>query len=256
MVQGGLAAAIAIYLADQSVVLQSAHAAITWFHPFTFHSGYTNTYSTPGYTSTTSNPQGLHHALDYDPGYGTPIYPVAAGTVEVVGAESDNQWYGNYVRVSHGDGYWSSYSHLRDTPVVSGSISTSTVLGYVGNTGQSQGAHLHLEIMSGGNSRSNPDNRIDPFALVHNAPLALSSPPSPPEQGENMAVGFTLSGTGTRAIAGLGIGDAAWIESTDAALMTALAVYMNGKPFVTVSQTHWDMFKAKFTTPLSVTVVE
>lgn len=159
-----------VQLAGPNSTTLPANAAIQWRHPFTFRStfGRTFNYASSEYTG------GYHHALDYQPGGGTPVCAVAAGVVDQVEYESSGEWWGNYVRISHGEGYWSSYAHLRDSPLVNlgESVPASRHLGFVGDTGYSFGAHLHLEIMHGGASRLYPDLRVDPHGLVHNAPLA------------------------------------------------------------------------------------
>lgn len=44
-------------------------------------------------------------------------------------------------------------------------VKRGTLIGYVGNTGRSRGAHLHLELRKNGRA-------VDPYGYVHNAPLA------------------------------------------------------------------------------------
>ena len=75
---------------------------------------------------------------------GTPVYSVREGKVHFAGNE---QGYGKYVIVDHGDGYFSLYGHLNSLKVKKGeSVKLDTVIGTVGETGASQGVHLHLEI--------------------------------------------------------------------------------------------------------------
>lgn len=54
--------------------------------------------------------------------------------------------YGNYVMIDHGDGKLSIYAHLSGVTVTPGqSVSAGQLIGYVGSTGYSTGAHLHFE---------------------------------------------------------------------------------------------------------------
>ena len=82
---------------------------------------------------------------------GASIRAIGSGTVEVAGYHSDTG-FGWYVIVNHGlvagRTVKSVYGHMIGPPaVLSGqSVTSSTVLGGVGNTGGSYGAHLHLEI--------------------------------------------------------------------------------------------------------------
>jgi murein DD-endopeptidase MepM/ murein hydrolase activator NlpD len=92
----------------------------------------------------------MHTGVDWAAPNGTPIYASGNGTVEKVGWESG---YGKYVRLRHSNGYQTAYGHMSGfargmqpgTRVHQGQI-----IGYVGSTGLSTGAHLHYEIMVNG----------------------------------------------------------------------------------------------------------
>ena len=82
---------------------------------------------------------------------------------------SGNASYGNCVKLKHPDGYYTLYAHLRDVKVKKGEqVNQGQVLGYMGNTGRSFGAHLHFEV------RNTKDNRIDPTPYL-NKDLPLMS---------------------------------------------------------------------------------
>ena len=54
--------------------------------------------------------------------------------------------YGNYVMLDHGDGHMTVYAHMSSITVYTGqSIEAGQLLGFVGSTGDSTGAHLHFE---------------------------------------------------------------------------------------------------------------
>ena len=54
--------------------------------------------------------------------------------------------YGNYVMLDHGDGHMTVYAHMSSISVYNGqSIEAGQLLGFVGSTGDSTGAHLHFE---------------------------------------------------------------------------------------------------------------
>lgn len=68
--------------------------------------------------------------------------------------------YGNYVTVSHGDGYTTVYAHLSSINVSVGDyVSQGQQLGTVGCTGHSTGYHLHFEIRANGVAQ-NPSNYV------------------------------------------------------------------------------------------------
>jgi murein DD-endopeptidase MepM/ murein hydrolase activator NlpD len=86
----------------------------------------------------------LHTGIDLPAVTGTPIYPTQAGVVSEVGYSAV---YGNYVIVTHSAGYKTLYGHMSRINATKGSyVSESSVIGRVGNTGQSTGPHLHFTV--------------------------------------------------------------------------------------------------------------
>lgn len=60
--------------------------------------------------------------------------------------------HGNHVIIDHGWGVLSGYSHLSEIVVVPGQlVRQGQLIGFVGNTGRTQGPHLHFEITVNGN---------------------------------------------------------------------------------------------------------
>jgi murein DD-endopeptidase MepM/ murein hydrolase activator NlpD len=91
----------------------------------------------------------LHAGIDIGAPYGTPIHAAAAGTVVLAGWTGG---YGNYTCIDHGGGMATCYGHQSSYAVSSGAIvGQGQVIGYVGNTGHSFGAHLHFEVRINGN---------------------------------------------------------------------------------------------------------
>ena len=133
---GGAAAAVAAYAGVDWFSAQPAQAAIAWNQPFTFAAPVSGTfdYYNPEFYGA---PPHRHHALDLAPARGTPIYAVAAGTVVARAVESQGVWYGNHVMISHGEGFWTSYSHMELPPSVelNQSIAAATLIGFVGGSG-------------------------------------------------------------------------------------------------------------------------
>lgn len=67
--------------------------------------------------------------------------------------------YGNYVKIKHDNGYYTMYGHIKYNSVIvknGDKVSKGQIIGYMGNTGHSSGAHVHFEI------RNEKDVRIDP----------------------------------------------------------------------------------------------
>lgn len=90
----------------------------------------------------------LHAGIDIAAPTGTPIRAAAAGTVVIA---AWNGGYGNYTCIDHGGGMATCYAHQSSYAVSSGAqVSQGQVIGYVGNTGHSFGAHLHFEVRING----------------------------------------------------------------------------------------------------------
>jgi len=91
----------------------------------------------------------MHNGVDLACAEGTPIYASRGGLVEVAGYQADGA--GNYIQLNHGDGFRSIYMHMTNYIVKQGDyVAPGQIIGYVGNTGLSKGAHLHFGISYNG----------------------------------------------------------------------------------------------------------
>jgi murein DD-endopeptidase MepM/ murein hydrolase activator NlpD len=91
---------------------------------------------------------GFHQGLDIATEKGQPVVATADGTVATAGYTGD---YGNLVVVRHEFGLATRYGHLSRFAVRPGqAVKRGDVVGYVGSTGRSTGAHLHYEILANG----------------------------------------------------------------------------------------------------------
>ncbi|MDR6866316.1 murein DD-endopeptidase MepM/ murein hydrolase activator NlpD [Microbacterium resistens] len=88
-----------------------------------------------------------HQGIDITGGsiHGAPIKAAYGGTVTIAGWYSG---YGNAVEIVHPAGYETLYGHMVSAPNVSigDTVGKGSVIGNVGNTGQSFGSHLHFEV--------------------------------------------------------------------------------------------------------------
>ena len=92
----------------------------------------------------------MHKGVDFAAPTGTPIYAGGNGVIEFLGT---NGGYGKYIRIRHNNGYKTAYAHLSKYKkgISKGvRVNQGDVIGYVGNTGNSTGPHLHYEIMYNG----------------------------------------------------------------------------------------------------------
>jgi murein DD-endopeptidase MepM/ murein hydrolase activator NlpD len=113
-----------------------------------------------------------HNGIDFA-GTSTEIYPAAGGVVVfkktgcVKGIDCGDP-YGNNVVVDHQNGYFTRYGHLVSVSVSQGSsVTPNDVLGIMGSTGNSRGAHLHFSVhRDDGNYQwdgEDVDRVVDPF---------------------------------------------------------------------------------------------
>ena len=90
----------------------------------------------------------LHAGIDISAPSGTPIRAADSGRVVLLGFTGG---YGNYTCVQHTSSMSTCYAHQSGYNTSSGAaVRQGQVIGYVGNTGHSFGAHLHFEVRIGG----------------------------------------------------------------------------------------------------------
>ena len=106
-----------------------------------------------------------HTGLDFRAGFGTPIRAVTAGVVTYAGSKGN--WAGNHVAIRHAGNYSSMSSHMQSIAVrVGESVKAGQVIGYVGSTGRSFGAHLHFEIYPPGVNPGDVYRAINPLGWL------------------------------------------------------------------------------------------
>ena len=86
----------------------------------------------------------FHKGIDIATRLGKEIIAPADGLVVEVVHRSDD---GNLVRIDHGYGVHTSYAHLAKSAIKQGiRVKRGDLIGYVGDTGRSTGAHLHYAV--------------------------------------------------------------------------------------------------------------
>lgn len=90
----------------------------------------------------------VHTGIDIANDIGTPIGAARGGRVVFTGWQGG---YGYTIVVEHGNEYSTLYGHLDSFAVRSGQyIQAGQIIGYMGDTGNSTGPHLHFEVRLGG----------------------------------------------------------------------------------------------------------
>lgn len=90
----------------------------------------------------------FHYGTDFAADEGTEICAFADGVVLAVG---EDDGYGSYVMLDHGDGFETLYGHCSALLVSEGDyVMKGTCIALVGSTGQATGPHLHFELLHDG----------------------------------------------------------------------------------------------------------
>lgn len=101
------------------------------------------------------SPSTNHSGIDIAGRTGNPVYASDSGVVVYAGW---NNWgYGYVIVIDHGYGWQTLYAHLSSIGVGCGqSVYQGSVIGAIGSTGNSTGAHLHFELLHESYGKVNP----------------------------------------------------------------------------------------------------
>jgi murein DD-endopeptidase MepM/ murein hydrolase activator NlpD len=91
-----------------------------------------------------------HFGVDYAAPYGTPVHSIGDGKVISAGIENES---GRIVRIRHNSVYTTAYLHLSsfEKGIYAGAfVKQGDIIGYVGSTGLSTGAHLDFRFYKNG----------------------------------------------------------------------------------------------------------
>ena len=89
----------------------------------------------------------MHKGVDFAAPLGTPIIAAGSGVIREAGWKGS---FGRYIRIRHNATYDTAYAHMsRFAPNIhpGSRVKQGEIIGYVGSTGRSTGAHLHYEVM-------------------------------------------------------------------------------------------------------------
>jgi len=103
----------------------------------------------------------IHPGIDIAGSVGNAVFATDSGVVVFAGWSEYG--YGYMIVLDHGNGWQSAYGHLSAVGVTCGqSVGQGTVIGAVGSTGNSSGAHLHFELRSEIYGKVNPWDFVSP----------------------------------------------------------------------------------------------
>jgi murein DD-endopeptidase MepM/ murein hydrolase activator NlpD len=113
-----------------------------------------------------------HKGIDFAAPTGTPIRAAGDGVVDFAGTQNG---YGNVIVLKHWNNYTTAYAHMSRfaSGVKKGQkVSQGDLIGYVGSTGWSTGAHLHYEFRVGGEAKDPTKLNVTAQAPLTTAELA------------------------------------------------------------------------------------
>lgn len=128
--------------------------------------------------------------------FSLPVLAPAAGyVVKVVSSVPDNspptcnweQSWGNYVLIEHGNNEFSEISHFRQFSIVvqeGDRVVTGQLLGYCGNSGLSQGPHIHYQLQNASSLGSATEPAKFHNYIIHNGPKRITVKEGVPQEGE------------------------------------------------------------------------
>ena len=88
--------------------------------------------------------ESFHYGVDIAAAEGTPITAARDGQAVYCG---DDEYYGNYIILKHGEDVFTVYGHCKEILIKEGDdIKSGDEIGTVGSSGQSTGNHLHFGI--------------------------------------------------------------------------------------------------------------
>ncbi len=144
--------------------------------------GYINSHFGERISPVTGEKQ-LHKGVDIAAPVGTPIFATADGEVGYSGYRGN---YGKLISIDHGLSFMTRYAHLSERHVKKGDkVKRGDIIGTVGRTGRTTGAHLHYEVRLN-NLHINPKEFL-PKKKMYNKPENLFA--------SNYTVGLPASNT-------------------------------------------------------------
>ncbi|HHU70757.1 MAG TPA: peptidoglycan DD-metalloendopeptidase family protein [Clostridiales bacterium] len=136
---------MALLLLMKSEVKAEVNGEELWLWPLPYDKGITSYHGERDIpvAGASSN----HKGIDISAIEGTPIMATKSGDIVPMGYD---RRMGNWTVIDHRDGTYSTYQHMQSHEIIKeGFVNKGDIIGYVGRTGNSTGAHLHFEIRIG-----------------------------------------------------------------------------------------------------------
>jgi murein DD-endopeptidase MepM/ murein hydrolase activator NlpD/beta-lactamase regulating signal transducer with metallopeptidase domain len=141
----------------------------------------------------------FHDGVDIAAAVGTSVHTPGSGVVTFAGVRGDD---GRSVEIALDDNHKVRFGHLNGISVVQGeALDAGDVIGTVGSSGRSDGAHLHLEFYRNGNSVDalTVEGLTLTTGLVVAPPPVAPAPPEAPAASAPEPIRFAPGKSGSRA---------------------------------------------------------
>ena len=139
-----------------------------------------------GYSATQQNQKfnsrgGKHRGIDYAMPVGTKVKAFLPGTVEHIGYEENG--YGHWIAIRNSKkdgGMVNIYAHLKQKPSlqIGAKVKRGDVIGLSGNSGHSDGPHLHFEVRPGTGKGGSTDPEKYVAAALGNSSGSIPETPT------------------------------------------------------------------------------
>ena len=129
-----------------------------------------------------------HTGLDFSSPVGTPLHAPADGVVTNAGIGSASGWAGNYVAIKHANGTHTLMAHMSTVSVSVGqTVSACQIVGAVGMTGRTFGAHVHFEVYPAGVDPGDIYSAVNPRPWLNEHGLEPTGVQTPSRQLDSTA---------------------------------------------------------------------
>lgn len=145
---------------------------------------------------------GWHNGVDIACAANTPIYAAAEGVVVNADTQAHKDGFGNRVVIRHPDGRATVYAHMITAAAVKvgQTVRRGQLVGRVGSTGLSTGAHLHLTLLENWDKKPNiyySGDLLDPVKTLGLGTLTYASSVNPTTSETNFKIGDIVNFSGT-----------------------------------------------------------